>query len=1294
MLAMNTSVDLSDFTVLLLDSATGLQVDSGPGQQASAAVLGQFDATSIRTGASRSAPAVELAANQLLLWLTVLPGATRRGTSYCLRLQGVGADAWGSSSAVFTMDSGPLSGSVTVSPLAGQAAFTVFSLTSSWFASASTLPLSYIFFKRQENSTDQWSVLGDWSQSNAVPIYLPPGDWEVQASAKDVLGLEAETPVVGDTVLVSSRSFNASSALSFLVDLQADRQVLEGTFALDVKPSTAPLLPGFRSGGITSTSQLFGGVPTSAIGLTLRASRRLRAQDERRLSSISVGYTVSIPSGAPVSSLFAAFANATLSSFSALLTNSLASAGVVAWANVTHLPQPALRGASSSALVLLSGVEALITSDTSILYNSSVVDAILDCLAKAAAGGSLSADGATIEVGILYTMLSAVNNTLPEAAILKATDILDMAVYAVGNSSRGLQIPDAQTYVVVALALMPAPSTLTLSANISNASSSALRQSQRIANIVEGIVYAVTKSLVTSSSACSNGFAASIAVSGLTVTVAAVAPIDQAQQGLPMMALPSSVYAAATASSLPNPCGSKIGMGSSRWASNPYGPSTAPGAAGRRLQQQNALGAVVSLSVTAPDGSAVAIRDLTTPIGMVIPLQSSTYEDVEAALLGGSHPECRWWDKSSASWSTAGCRILGMDSGGTSLLCACTHLTPFGNFDGVMPVQAQATDLGSQILAGLLAALLCANVKIYTSAGFQTLRGMVWSERPSAIIFAVLLAAFFLGFVAGSSLDILNSRRQSWKRAEAERGDGHDNQDFGEEDEVGDLDNMSCRQLLRLLQSTLAELRQCRGVSLLRIYNAIEAKYLREVACWRLGLDTRTFLTLKAEEAHLKVQCEYDEVMAEVRTAKLLAHVDAQTSAALQELQAAALKQEKGTQITKDISLLRDIHKASGHFSKKLLLKQDVNGIPHHVVAWLLSSYPETIADSEANTRRMLRSLQHSCSDSVDKFVDQQLTDSEPLAFVLLCRGLQLAAKVVIIAWASHPIRDIICTSVHFRHVGRTFLLVASQMMGATCSCIFFSATQGVGVDSPPGCTAVTGIAALVQTLLVQIVSVLVGIVCATWFLMLDENHRSLRKSKVAVLKAFLFYFSAVMLFVFFAYTVSSFIANTTETSAWQWVVALLLSLLYLFALTPLLGGLVGALLWPLGSSLMVGIWRLRRVPVNFEDPAAPSDSDTPDAGHDMPPAQKAPMSPRDELLDLPVELLEFYETLEVLEKEGTTRSRVWSDIDVPKEPTPDDLPEHVQAYLESFSPRQVTPRDQKGCSRSRSPPSTPRWRI
>lgn len=541
------------------------------------------------------------------------------------------------------------------------------------------------------------------------------------------------------------------------------------------------------------------------------------------------------------------------------------------------------------------------------------------------------------------------------------------------------------------------------------------------------------------------------------------------------------------------------------------------------------------------------------------------------------------------------------------------------------------------------------------------------------------------------------------------------------EDQGGGGEDMSFRQMINTVKLLFEKLANLRRTSLLTIYEEIEASHVREITSWRLGIDGRTLMTLLAVEVSLEKDRELQAMIEEERTRRLLKRVE--LSFALEKV-GPTLEQEPerdfepdaerklDTDRKLDADRMPDSAKSEAETSrsqsmvevtrsqsmmKSMKAPEQVNGIPLHIAAAMLSHLGVNMRESLELSRQKFRSPTSCCSDKVDEWLAGKFDGGNiPCAMRAVARLLQFSLKIVIIAWAAHPLRDIISVSLHSRHAGRTFLLIAAQMMGATCSCLFFSATQGVGADSPPQCVPQQGIAALVQTIVVQLVSVLVGTLFATWFLMFDENHRSVRTSTAALFKAVVFYVSAAMLFVFFGYTVSSFIANTAEGSTFQWVIALVVGQLQLFFVGPLTSAATASLLWPLSSTLLMVIWTLKGLPVTYEHPKMEGQEEkepelsilsqrpqADDVGHQL----------REDALDLPVELLDFYASLEVMAKSnpnspmmgpGPTPAAAWV-LEEPLNAAEDEnLPEHVVDFLEVIEVIANTSRS-RSLTRSRS---------
>ena len=82
------------------------------------------------------------------------------------------------------------------------------------------------------------------------------------------------------------------------------------------------------------------------------------------------------------------------------------------------------------------------------------------------------------------------------------------------------------------------------------------------------------------------------------------------------------------------------------------------------------------------DGTSLKVQSLSTPINISMPHAAQpgqacigAPQDAEAAASCVTTVECRFWNETESSWSTAGCATTSDASG--SVGCSCTHLTAF-----------------------------------------------------------------------------------------------------------------------------------------------------------------------------------------------------------------------------------------------------------------------------------------------------------------------------------------------------------------------------------------------------------------------------------------------------------------------------------------------------------------------------------------------------------------------------------------------------------------------------------------
>lgn len=180
-----------------------------------------------------------------------------------------------------------------------------------------------------------------------------------------------------------------------------------------------------------------------------------------------------------------------------------------------------------------------------------------------------------------------------------------------------------------------------------------------------------------------------------------------------------------------------IGLSSVRWDSmNPYGPA----AVGSGTSQKVAMpvGDVVSLTLRTSQGTPIVVKDLPQPIVLAVPTKGMTQDDVEAFLMNGTFPQCRWLNDTVQKWQGEDCRTLGIQKNGAELVCSCTHLTTFGAF--VTPVDVFFAELGD-FFEGLVNVLIyCASVQaLFSEEGWQEMRTGAWANEAAASLFYILV---------------------------------------------------------------------------------------------------------------------------------------------------------------------------------------------------------------------------------------------------------------------------------------------------------------------------------------------------------------------------------------------------------------------------------------------------------------------------------------------------------------------------------------------------------------------------
>eukprot|EP01117_Protostelium_nocturnum_P010316 TRINITY_DN3705_c0_g2_i4.p1 TRINITY_DN3705_c0_g2~~TRINITY_DN3705_c0_g2_i4.p1 ORF type:complete len:810 (+),score=253.55 TRINITY_DN3705_c0_g2_i4:50-2431(+) len=87
---------------------------------------------------------------------------------------------------------------------------------------------------------------------------------------------------------------------------------------------------------------------------------------------------------------------------------------------------------------------------------------------------------------------------------------------------------------------------------------------------------------------------------------------------------------------------------------------------------------IVGLSMIDKEGADLVVKDLSSPITIRIPINSSS------SLPSGFEYNCRWWDESQLKWREEGCTAV-LDS--NAVKCMCNHLTNFSL--GAAPIKQQ-----------------------------------------------------------------------------------------------------------------------------------------------------------------------------------------------------------------------------------------------------------------------------------------------------------------------------------------------------------------------------------------------------------------------------------------------------------------------------------------------------------------------------------------------------------------------------------------------------------------------------
>lgn len=213
---------------------------------------------------------------------------------------------------------------------------------------------------------------------------------------------------------------------------------------------------------------------------------------------------------------------------------------------------------------------------------------------------------------------------------------------------------------------------------------------------------------------------------------------------------------------------SLIGMSSVRWSFNPFVAGGASSSAAAKAI--NPVGDIISLSFTDTSGHAVGVNDLQDPIVLAVPtaLTGQSQDDVERQMIDGQVPNCRWWNATLRQWVGDGCRTLRVDNGGSTLTCACTHLTDFGSctssgFDKLF-LDLQA--FGELWLSPLI---LCAQANaLFSAQGLAALQAGGWASQGSAAAFYVLAIVLGIAMILAGLLDFRNAEdlERTWAAME------------------------------------------------------------------------------------------------------------------------------------------------------------------------------------------------------------------------------------------------------------------------------------------------------------------------------------------------------------------------------------------------------------------------------------------------------------------------------------------------------------------------------------------------
>lgn len=335
------------------------------------------------------------------------------------------------------------------------------------------------------------------------------------------------------------------------------------------------------------------------------------------------------------------------------------------------------------------------------------------------------------------------------------------------NGSAIISKEDAQSILDVVAVL---PQSLNESSTGSSSSASVLNVTRRMASVVEAALDGVVLGLMSNlSSTQVNKTQVLVVEAGAIQMTAAAIPFAAAGDKAELPAnipLANGLSASALAAVSQASAGGHIGISTCRWKGlNPFGPASDGSA-----EAIPACADVVSLSLSDGTGKPVTVQDLSEPLVLAIPLskvaEGLSQDEIEAQIINGTFPQCRWWD--GKQWLGSGCKILSLQKDGSELLCACTHLTSFSAFSTILPGPDNSlSGVFNPLEAWWQQILFCSRAgALFTSEGFAQLQQGSWASQEPSTGFYLFAVLGLLALLAAVLIDCRNSEEllQLWSQ--------------------------------------------------------------------------------------------------------------------------------------------------------------------------------------------------------------------------------------------------------------------------------------------------------------------------------------------------------------------------------------------------------------------------------------------------------------------------------------------------------------------------------------------------